>query len=839
MATFKAEAGKVYKNSATGAQASFTADQLKDPAAGMLSSDFQEYTTGQTPLAQTGMNQSPSQITDVAGQGVSKFGFSTPTTYQTSSGQTSPSAQPKDVGVITSIDAGQKVADTTQAANAGLSQLEQDQSRLEKQYAEKAAKQQKLMNEEAALKSVLGSVDATDLANKNAEEQRTQKTAAFKLGQAGTYYQENAADKAKQSYEGQVYRLNLQDQILQKQISQAYDNNNVNLAKELQDKKDALVKNARQVQDDAFNRMIKMTDLDSKLSKDADTAFEQIAKSGTALDEQDMSLLEQKYNLPEGMGAIKLKANQQEVNRQTVKDVNEARKADLDIANTITTLLGKVPAGQPVTIGGHEYVGLDKGDVSTGVQTNSLTGESTLWSYNKLTGDVKTTSLGTIGTAKDGWETKFDDSGNPWRFNATTGQMLPFSATPAQQDFQQIIPEGSVSPFKDANGNPRVQCGAWVNDCTGIGVGDSYESKMAKMDIWKKGEGSDAESIIDKIQVGDVFTQKLNTWTGHNGMVLGVQKGPNGVIGIIASESNYPNPGKVSSSRFIPLSEIDGFGKGKYLNPILKSGPDTARFGAEPTAVAGTPAPIGPQQVTLPRPTGPTFGAKKTEELKPMSITDLEKVNAGLPDGKKLQPGATLEDAKNSGYAPQAPTKPPTVDESKNAGFALRVKEAMDIFSNLENDISKVSTTKQLIQRNLPDIAKSSLFQQQEQAERNFINSILRRESGAAISPSEFDNARKQYFPQPGDSPEVLAQKKANRTTSLQGLIIGSGSALSEDFKNSTKETSTARNSSTNKTVSAKLLDIMNTSPDLKAKILAARNEKYTDEEIAAKLGIK
>jgi hypothetical protein len=55
--------------------------------------------------------------------------------------------------------------------------------------------------------------------------------------------------------------------------------------------------------------------------------------------------------------------------------------------------------------------------------------------------------------------------------------------------------------------------------------------------------------------------------------------------------------------------------------------------------------------------------------------------------------------------------------------------------------------------------------QQIEQARRDFINAVLRRESGAVISPQEFLNAEKQYFPQPGDEryPEVLAQKRRNR----------------------------------------------------------------------------
>ena len=37
--------------------------------------------------------------------------------------------------------------------------------------------------------------------------------------------------------------------------------------------------------------------------------------------------------------------------------------------------------------------------------------------------------------------------------------------------------------------------------------------------------------------------------------------------------------------------------------------------------------------------------------------------------------------------------------------------------------------------------------QQVEQSQTDYVNAVLRRESGAAISNSEFDNARKQYFP--------------------------------------------------------------------------------------------
>jgi hypothetical protein len=78
----------------------------------------------------------------------------------------------------------------------------------------------------------------------------------------------------------------------------------------------------------------------------------------------------------------------------------------------------------------------------------------------------------------------------------------------------------------------------------------------------------------------------------------------------------------------------------------------------------------------------------------------------------------------------------------------------------------------------LVDAAGSSLNwtqsesqQKAEQAQRDFINAVLRRESGAAIAPSEFANAQKQYFPQIGDSGAVLRQKALNRQTAIKGML--------------------------------------------------------------------
>ena len=71
----------------------------------------------------------------------------------------------------------------------------------------------------------------------------------------------------------------------------------------------------------------------------------------------------------------------------------------------------------------------------------------------------------------------------------------------------------------------------------------------------------------------------------------------------------------------------------------------------------------------------------------------------------------------------------------------------------------------------LTNWTQSENQQKVEQAQRDFINAILRRESGAVIGIDEFTNAKKQYFPQIGDGEKVLAQKAKNRKTAISGIM--------------------------------------------------------------------
>jgi hypothetical protein len=117
-----------------------------------------------------------------------------------------------------------------------------------------------------------------------------------------------------------------------------------------------------------------------------------------------------------------------------------------------------------------------------------------------------------------------------------------------------------------------------------------------------------------------------------------------------------------------------------------------------------------------------------------------------------------------------------TVDGAKNSGFYLRTKEANEILNSMEQQGTRFAQQQlESVPMGLGNFARDPEFQRFDQARRDFVNAILRRESGAVIADSEFENANKQYFPQPGDGPEVIAQKRRNRETAIEGIRMGAG----------------------------------------------------------------
>jgi len=144
--------------------------------------------------------------------------------------------------------------------------------------------------------------------------------------------------------------------------------------------------------------------------------------------------------------------------------------------------------------------------------------------------------------------------------------------------------------------------------------------------------------------------------------------------------------------------------------------------------------------------------------------------------------------------------KPLTETQSNAVAFGMRAVEANRIATDLENKgftntgvirtaIGGTVGTAPIVGEKLeqgvrstfnvlPEFAGPSPEQQQnDQARRNFISAVLRKESGAAISPTEYVNEERKYFPQLGDSEKVIKQKQQARELAIKALEAQAGSS--------------------------------------------------------------
>jgi hypothetical protein len=129
---------------------------------------------------------------------------------------------------------------------------------------------------------------------------------------------------------------------------------------------------------------------------------------------------------------------------------------------------------------------------------------------------------------------------------------------------------------------------------------------------------------------------------------------------------------------------------------------------------------------------------------------------------------------------PADPANPNNItgDQRKTASFATRLESANAIIDANENVgtgyLQEGLASVPFFGSKLASTEKQSL----NQAQRDFINAQLRRESGATIQDTEFESAAKQYFPQPGEGAEIVAQKKEARRIAVENMKREAGAAL-------------------------------------------------------------
>jgi hypothetical protein len=166
--------------------------------------------------------------------------------------------------------------------------------------------------------------------------------------------------------------------------------------------------------------------------------------------------------------------------------------------------------------------------------------------------------------------------------------------------------------------------------------------------------------------------------------------------------------------------------------------------------------------------------------IRPRSISEKEASLAGAKAEKEADRlnqriiaginAATKKDTQEN--------KPTTEGERLTAVYGQRLEQANNILQDLESDPNAGLTNwDTAFALNLPNSMQGKSTQKFEQAKRNFLNAALRKESGASISPEERESGNLQYFPQFGDTPEVLEQKRQNRQLVIDGFKVAAGKA--------------------------------------------------------------
>jgi hypothetical protein len=122
--------------------------------------------------------------------------------------------------------------------------------------------------------------------------------------------------------------------------------------------------------------------------------------------------------------------------------------------------------------------------------------------------------------------------------------------------------------------------------------------------------------------------------------------------------------------------------------------------------------------------------------------------------------------------------KPLTEAENKAYGFFNRMKNSDKYLESAAEAMANKSFAGQAYQKIAPDFMQFEENQSFDTARRQFSEAFLRRDSGAAISPKEYDDISRAYFPQPGNTPAILKQKAEARKVVIDSLAKEAGRAI-------------------------------------------------------------
>lgn len=146
-------------------------------------------------------------------------------------------------------------------------------------------------------------------------------------------------------------------------------------------------------------------------------------------------------------------------------------------------------------------------------------------------------------------------------------------------------------------------------------------------------------------------------------------------------------------------------------------------------------------------------------------------IQGGAANGISLSVGPDGSVQFNQGGA----AKPLTEAQSKDTVYATRAQGALPTLDKYDMALAGIGDV--LLDNDPTGIvrqrAQSDEYQLARQAGEEFLQAILRKDTGAAITKDEQVLYGQTYLPQPGDGPEVIEQKRQSRQRALAALKSG------------------------------------------------------------------
>lgn len=151
------------------------------------------------------------------------------------------------------------------------------------------------------------------------------------------------------------------------------------------------------------------------------------------------------------------------------------------------------------------------------------------------------------------------------------------------------------------------------------------------------------------------------------------------------------------------------------------------------------------------------------------------------PDGRfyPITPpqGTALSVDPNTGavtFNQGAGVKPLTEGQSKDSFFTTRMTAALpSLEANEQALLSLGSKLGEAIPMNLGNYTQSEEYQLARDAGRDFVTAYLRKDSGAALTPSEEKIYGELLLPQPGDKPATIELKRQRRQVAVEAIKSG------------------------------------------------------------------